>query len=56
MRLYESELDKIFKYIFNDLINNFDDIKNNLFNVSAKVANNCRPAKFFIVPRLCRPI
>lgn len=39
MRLYESELDKIFKYIFNDLINNFDDIKNNLFNVYKNI--NC---------------
>ena len=39
MRLYESELDKIFKYIYNDLINNFDDIKNNLFNVYKNI--NC---------------
>lgn len=39
IRLYESELDKIFKYIYNDLINNFDDIMNNLFNVYKNI--NC---------------
>lgn len=39
MRLYESELDKIFKYIFNDLINNFEDIKTNLFNIYKNI--NC---------------
>jgi len=33
MRLYESELNKILKYIFNDLIINFNDVKNNLFNI-----------------------
>ena len=39
IRLYESELDKIFKYIYNDLIDNFDDIMNNLFNVYKNI--NC---------------
>ena len=39
IRLYESELDNIFKYIFSDIINNFDDIKNNLLNVYKNI--NC---------------
>ena len=39
IRLYESELDKIFKYIFDDLINNFNEIKNNLFSIYKNI--NC---------------
>ena len=32
-KLYEKELDKIFKNIYSDLIKNFDEIKENLINV-----------------------
>lgn len=39
VRLYESELNKIFRYIYNDVIKNFDDIKNNLFKFYQNI--NC---------------
>lgn len=32
-KLYESELDKIFKFIYSLLINNFEEIKNNIINI-----------------------
>lgn len=32
-KLYEKELDKIFKYIFSNLIKNFDEIKNKLVSI-----------------------